>query len=536
MSKKSFVKGAIILGLAGLTVQILGAVFRIPLANIIGDKGMGYFSTAYPIYIFLLVFSTAGIPAAISKLVSEKSAVGNRLGAHRVFKISFVLMFAIGITTSAILFFGAKYLVYNVFRNPGAYLSMVTIAPALLLVPVMAAFRGYFQGLQDMKPTAISQIVEQIFRVPIGLFLAFFLVSKGLEYAAAGATSGAAFGTIAGTLILMVIYFNRRKGIRKEIRESVSADNESSRRILYKILSISIPITIGAAVLPIMNLIDVSIVMRRLQDTGFTPEAANALWGQLSGMAGPIINIPQALTMSIAMSLVPTISGAFGRKDFSFLQYNVQMGLRVSMIIGLPCAFGLMTLSQQIMLLIYPMQKASAMNASTSLFILAFGVIFLSVVQTFAGILQGLGRPFIPVVNLLSGVLVKAVLTYILTGIPSLNVQGAAIGTSAAYIVVSVLNFIAVKKYTHTHFDIGLTFIKPLISGIVMSICVFGFYEIGHSFISQNLSTAISVLVGGASYVITLILFKAITAEDMKMMPKGDKLIKILEKLKLMPR
>lgn len=534
MSRKSFLRGAIVLGIAGLIVKVLGAFFRIPLANVIGDEGMGYYQTAYPIYVFLLVLSTSGIPTAISKIVSEKNAAGNRHGAHRVFRISFILLFFIGVTTSSFLFFGAGYLVHAL-KNPGAYYAMIAIAPALLFVPVMAAYRGYFQGLQDMKPTAVSQVVEQAFRVAVGLFLAYSLVSKGLQHAAAGASFGAAAGAIAGSAAIIGIYLLKRKHIHNQIRESRHSDKDSAGRILYKIFIIAIPITIGAAIMPIMNMIDVAIVMRRLQEVGFTPDAANSLYGQLTGMAGPLINFPQVLSMSIALSLVPAISAAYERKDYQFLQYNIKTGVRVSIIIGLPCAFGLMVLSEPIMLLLYPMQKASAVSAAPSLSILAFGVIFLSTVQTLTGILQGLGKPIIPVVNLMIGSIFKVACTFILAGIPEINVKGAAAGTVAAYAVASLLNLIAVKKYTHTHFDFSLTIAKPLAAALVMSVAVIGSYDLLSLCLGRSLSTVGAVLTGAFVYGAMLFIIRGITYDDLKMMPKGEKIIKLLKKIRLMP-
>jgi len=532
MSKRTFLKGAVILGIAGLLVQVMGAVFRIPLANIIGDQGMGYYQTAYPIYIFLLVFSTNGAPAAISKMVSERIAVGNRTEAHRVFKLSFILMFALGIVAASVFFFGAEAIV-NALKNPGAYYSMIAIAPALLFVPMMAVYRGYFQGLQEMEPTAVSQLIEQAVRVAVGLGLAIILVPKGIEMAAAGASFGTSIGPIAGTLTLIVLYYMRRKKMALEFDNDTLHTRESAARILTKLASIAIPITIGVSILPIMNIVDVSIVMRRLQESGYTPDQANALYGQLSGMAGPIINIPQALAMSIALSLVPAVAAAKSIKDTAFLQRNIALGFRTAMIIGVPCTFGLMALSKQIMLMLYPMQVESAANGASSLFVLSIGILFLAIAQTMAGILQGLGRPSIAVMTLGAGVLVKIAATYILVGIPSLNIVGAALGSTLAYGTVGALNFAIVKRSTKTHFDIKLSLYKPLVAGIFMTAGVLSVYYVLAQIVSENLATAVSVAFGAGVYGVTLILNKGVTKEELTMLPKGAKLVKILVKLKL---
>lgn len=535
MSKKSFLRGAVILGIAGLVIKVMGAVFRIPLANIIGDTGMGYYQTAYPVYVLLLTLSTAGIPVAISRMVAERTAVGDPYEAYRIYKISFIMLFAVGVVSSSILFFGAEFIVGHL-GNPGAKYAMMAIAPALFFVPMMAASRGYFQGLQDMGPTAASQVIEQLFRVAAGLSLAILLMSRGVEFAAAGASFGATAGAIAGLAAVIGIFLYRRRTIFREINKHPKRIGQSSAGILSQILIIAVPITIGAAIMPIMNTIDVIIVINRLTASGFTHDAANSLYGQLTGMAGPLINFPQVLTQAIAMSLVPAVAAAYKRKEGDFLRYNVELGLRTALILGLPCAFGLMTLSEPIMLLLYPTQRASAVSAAPSLFILAFGVIFLATVQTLTGVLQGIGRQLIPVRNLAIGAAVKVVLTYMLTEIPEINIQGAAVGTVAAYVVASTLNLLAVRKYTGARFDLKLTVAKPLISGIVMGIFVFLFHSfvyglLGRIIESYNMSNALAtagaIVFGALIYVIMLFVTRAISSEELRLLPKGEKLIRI---------
>ena len=396
MAKKTFLKGAVILGVAGIIIKVLGAFFRIPLANIIGDTGMGYYQTAYPVYVLLLTLSTAGIPTAIARLVSERTAEGNHREAYRIFRLSFKLLFIIGIVCSAILFFGAPYIV-GMYARPEAVYAMRAIAPALFFVPLMASFRGYFQGLQEMTPTAISQVFEQLFRVIGGLSLALILVPYGLHYAAAGASFGATAGAIFGLIAIVIVYMKQRKAIRANIATSpADAVMEASGDILKKIIIIAIPITIGAAIMPIMTNIDLMIVMRRLTATGFTGEEANDLYGQLSGFAAPLINFPQVITQSMAMSLVPAIAAAHQTNDREMMNKNVTLGLRTAMLVGLPCAVGLFVLAKPIMLLLYPAEAESAASASGCLAVLAVGVIFLSSVQTLTGMLQGIGKQLIP--------------------------------------------------------------------------------------------------------------------------------------------
>lgn len=532
MAKKSFMQGAVVLGGAGLIIKLLGAFFRIPLGNLIDTDGMAYYQMAYSFYVLFLTLSTAGIPIAISKLVSERVAIGRYDEAYRVFRISFIWLFCVGIISATTLFFGAEKIAQLVRLDQVQY-SLMAIAPALVFVPVMAAYRGYFQGMQDMRPTAASQVVEQLFRVVVGFGLAYMLLPKGKPFAAAGASFGATAGAIGGLGAVAILYLMARKKLWADIRHTrPQGKGESAKSILGKILMIVIPVAIGAAIMPIMNTIDSAIVLGRLQDAGWSKDAAKELYGQLTGFAGPLINFPQVLTQAVAMSLVPTIAAAFQQKDMTFLHHNLKLGLRTSMLMGLPCAFGMMTLSQPIMLLLYPFQKASAAGAASCLFVMAFGVIFLSTVQTLTGALQGLGRPMVPVRNLFLGALVKVVLTYTLTGVYAVNVKGAAIGTVAAYVVASTLNIIAVKRLAGVKFDFMLTYVKPVSSALMMSAVAWFSYRIAFGYLGNALSTVIAIILGAAVYGAMLFATKAITDEELLMLPKGKKIAGLIGKIR----
>lgn len=529
MAKKSFVQGAVILGVAGIIIKALGAVFRIPLGNLIGDEGMAYYQAAYPIYVLFLTVATAGIPIAISRMVSERIAVGNNEGAHRVFRISFLLLFVIGATSFSICFFGASQIV-TLMGLPDAVYAMKSIAIALLVVPLMAAYRGYFQGQQNMTPTAISQVVEQFFRVGCGLFLAYMLMTKGTQYAAAGASFGAVAGAIGGFIVVVIIYIIKRNQIKQKFPSINSFERESSFSILGRIFVIAIPITIGAAIMPIMNFIDAALVMNRLQETGWEYSQAKSLYGQLTGFAGPFINFPQVLTQAVAMSIVPAIAASYKLKDYNSLRNDVQIGLRIAIIVGLPCALGLMALAEPIMIMIYPLRKASAIGAAPCLFIMAFGVIFLSTIQTLTGVLQGIGKQMIPVRNLFIGAIFKIIATYFLTGIPSINAKGAAIGTVIAYIIAAMLDLRAVQKYTGAKFDITLTYIKPAVSGIIMAGIAYGCHRFLIIPLGNGIATLLSIAIGAIVYVILLFVTKTITRDEVLRLPKGHKLVKIVDK------
>ncbi|MBS4537590.1 polysaccharide biosynthesis protein [Clostridium sp. D2Q-11] len=526
MSKSNFLKGAAILGIAGFIVKILGAIYRIPIANMIGDTGMGYYQSAYPLYTLMFALSTAGIPVAIAKIVSEKNALGDYRGAQRVFKISFIGLAIGGILTSSFVFIGAKFIADKV-GNSNSYYAMLALAPALLFTPIMSAFRGYFQGRQDMTPTAVSQVIEQLSRVSVGLILVSVLLKldKGLPMAAGGASFGASAGALLGTITILYIYFKRRRKIRREIRKSPRFDKESTNKIIKDILSIAIPITIGASVIPLFGTIDVAIVMRRLQDIGYTEVEASGLYGQLTGMAQTLINFPQVFSVAIAASLVPAISTAFARRDFREIRKTTTSGFRVTLLIGLPAAMGLFVLANPIVKLLYFSNPIEVQESAGSILqVLAFSVIFLTLVQSLTAILQGMGKPFIPVRNLIIGALVKVVIVYVLTGIPEIGIKGAAISTITAYSIAAILNFIAVKRYTKIKFNIINMVIKPIASVAIMTIIVWFSYNITNSMIGNKLATLVAIGFGGISYGLALLMTGAITSRDFELLPGGNKL------------
>ncbi len=544
MAKKSFIQGAAVLAAAGLLVKVLGAVFKIPLGNMIGADGMAYYSPAYYVYSFFLVLATAGIPVAISRMVSERTSFGKFGEAHRVFKISTVLMTVIGSISFLIVFFGAE-LLSGLFNMPEAALAMRAIAPALLFVPVMAAYRGYFQGMQDMAPTAVSQVIEQVFRVAVGLFLAWFFFksaeSLGVasryspqESGAAGATLGAAAGAIGGLLVMLIIYAFNKARIKSRIarqKKGMRSSRESSASILAKIAAIAIPITIGASIMPLVNMIDVAVVVNRLEATGWDPAVAKNMYGQLSAFAGSLINFPQVLTQAVAMSLVPLVAAAYKQKDMAYLRENVQNGLRMSLILGMPCAFGLFALAEPILVLLYPAQKASAISAAPCLMVMSIGVVFLACVQTLTSVLQGVGRQMIPVRNLAIGIVAKVIITWFLTGVTAINILGAATGTVVAYLIAAILNIRAVRKYTGTQFDFGMILVKPFISSGVMAICTWAAYRLLYMALDgSRFATAIAILFAVLVYVVMILVTQAITKEELAKMPKGDKIARLLDR------
>lgn len=541
MTEKSLVKGAAVLAAAGIIVKVFGAAFRILLAGLITDEGMAYYSPAYYIYAVLLVVSTSGIPIAISRMVSERYAIGRYDEADRVFHISRYLMIGLGLAGFIVLFFFAGTIA-QATNLEGSELAMQATAPALLLVPIMSSYRGYFQGQQLMAPTALSQTIEQIFRVVFGLLLALVLMRgtlfadgyTDLQRGAAGGCFGASAGAVGGLAVMIVIYILARKGLKQRIRRSSGGERESAGSILKSIVLIAVPITIGATLMPLVNLVDATVVNTRLLHAGFDPSTAKALYGQLTGFCEPIVALPQVLMSAIVMSIVPMVAAANKVNDREKLQGTISLGFRMATIIAFPCAIGLIILARPALTMLFFTQKESAANAAPSLQVLGASFVLLALITIMTGILQGVGKQGYPVINLFLGLLVKVVLTWVLVGTPEVNVVGAPLGTMAAYLIAAVLDFICVLRFTGARVSFRLMIVKPFVSAAVMGVCVWLVYKGLFMLLGSNtVATLVSIVIGVMVYGVMIIRTRTIEREEMLDISIGRKLVSVCDRLKL---
>ncbi len=521
MQKKnvSFLQGAAILMIAGVIIKIIGAFFRIPLGLILNSDGTSYYQSAYPFYVSLLVLSTAGFPAAIAKLVSAKVAVNDEEGANQVFQVAFRLMFLIGLGGMLIMLFGSRFLA-NFVGNPDSVYSFQALSLALFFASMMSAYRGYFQGLQNMIPYAISQTVEQLGRCIVGLALAYFLLGIGKPIAAAGATFGATIGAIVGTTYLWFRFKRHNKGQKLTPLKNPLIKKE----IVKDILRLAIPITIGASVVPLLSLADAAIVMNRLLEIGYGDQAKN-MYSYLTFFAASINNLPQVILTSIQLSILPAVSAFAASGTKEKLQETINAGIKVSVIIGAPSAVGLFVLAEPVIRLLYPGQEDVIQFAPDVLRIISIGLIFLSIFQSSTGILQGLQHQMRPAINLLLGAAVKVFLCYTLVAIPSLNIKGAAISTVAAYAIAAGLNMLTLKSVTKQKTSVLSLILKPIVASLVMGVLVYGIQTVGAMVMPSKLATVLAILGGGISYLFLLFSLKTFTEADIDLMP-GKRLIR----------
>lgn len=534
-TQKNFVKGAAILGIAGIIVKIIGAFFRIPLTNIIGSEGIGYYQMAYPIYSMLLVISTAGLPTAISKLVAEHVAQDNFADAHYTFQVAWRVLLVLGIATSGVMIFLAQP-ISQLQQSPPAAYSLLAISPALFFVALISAYRGYFQGLQYMVPTAVSQLLEQVFKLIAGLFLADFLykLTDKVEFGAMGAVIGVSISEIVAMLYIMITYKRRKGNIISRIRNlDPQGASKRFKKIFKQIIIIAVPVTLGACVMPIVNAIDSFIVPTSLQKIGNTQEVSASLYGMLTGVVNPLINMPAVLSLALAMSLVPAISQSQAQDDARSVAEKSSFGFKLALLVGLPCAIGLFLLAEPVITLLYRSLKPGEVEIAVPLLQLAASeILFLTMIQTMTGILQGFGKPVLPVISLAVGAVVKIALSIVLIGDPDINIYGAVLGTIACYAIAAVMDVAFVVINTNFKLSIANHILKPVLASVALGIVVWLVYRaIGN--ISNTLGVTAAIIAGLLIYLIVLMLTKGLTPEELKMVPGGDKIKRLMIKLRI---
>ncbi|MCQ2358441.1 MAG: polysaccharide biosynthesis protein [Phascolarctobacterium sp.] len=469
-TNKNFLKGTLILTLSSIVVKVIGSLNWIFLSRVLGGEGIGLYQMGFPIYLMAITVSSAGIPVAISIITSEKLANKDYRGAKRVFNVSLRLLFISGLIFSSALLFGAGWLTENHFiRDARAYYSIIALAPAVFFVTFLASFRGYLQGWQIMTPTAWSEVVEQIMRVITMLIFADMFLPYGLAYAAGGASMGAGVGAFCALLVLCWFYARLKKRMQKEIEaQDDSAPVEAAMHIVKRLLALALPVSLSSLMLPIGANLDLLIVPQRLEVAGFEIRHATELFGYLTGMAVPLVNLATIFTAAMTISLVPAISESRTLNAYDAIRDKIRIAFRVALIITFPCFMGLFFLAEKVAALIYNAPLAASAIQSMSV-----GILFLGMHQISTGILQGLGHTGIPVINMIIACVAKIVLSWILTAMPDLGIKGAAMATVADFAVAAILNMIFIYKYTAYKLSFG-SIIRPAIASSIMGAVIYG--------------------------------------------------------------
>ena len=507
-----FLKGTLILTIAGFVVKAIGSINWILLSRILGGEGIGIYQMAFPIYLLLLQVSSAGVPIAISILTAERLALNDYTGAKRVFNISFTMLTITGLIASLAMFFGADWLISSgIIQESRAYYSLIALAPAIFFVTWISCFRGYIQGYEMMTPTAMSQIVEQILRVVVMLGAAAILLPYGLPEAAGGASLGAGIGAFGAFLVLLYYYYKLPKA--PATGESFKGQRESSKEVLTRLIWLALPISLASIMLPLTANLDLIIVPRRLLVAGFSLNEATELFGYLTGMAVPLINLATIITAALATSIVPSISHAFAKHDHEGI-YNCTAGaMRLSFMGTVPFTVMLYVLAAPTVTLIYNAPKAEMATQ-----IVAFAIFFLGIHQVTTGILQGLGKPRIPVINMAIAIIIKVILNWNLTAIPELGIGGAAWATVADIGFAALLNLIYIKKYTGYFLDFSILW-KNVVSAGIMGVLIYMSYQALSTTLPMWANFLLTGIEGLVLYVIIMVLLKGLDKNDGAGMP-----------------
>lgn len=521
--RQGFLKGAAILSMSTIIVKVVGLLFSIPLANIISEAAMGYFNAAYTVFSVFNAIATAGLPVAISKMISSAYALGKKKQADRIFSVAFIAFFILGLVSSSAMFIFSDQIA-QLIRNPDASFSIKALAPTVFFVCIMSSIRGYFQGRSNMVPTAVSQIIESVAKVIIGISLALYvdtyLQDDRLSAAAAiiGVSASAALGAV-----YLLFYKRYRKSREKGI---ASPDRSVSSRgeIAKSMFRLAIPIAIGSCLLYILDLVDLNIINGRLQDilkfNATETSALSSIWSNTL----KIYDLPGAIVIALSSSILPAISGAFSRKETGTITRMTSAGLRISLLVTIPCAVGFFIFSGPLARLFY-YRPIVAEGVEKLLAYAAAGVVFNGTLYITNSIMQAHGKVNIPVINMTIGGIVRIACNYILVAIPEINIAGAAIATVVSTFVTMILNLIAVYRLV-PKVDNPFHMILPIvISAIVMGASAYAAFYGLNLFLPEKIALVLAIIVAVSVYFTLAILTKAIKESDLRMLPKGDRLV-----------
>ena len=512
-NNSKFLKGTMILTISSIIVKVIGSLNWIILSRVLGGEGIGLYQMGFPIYLMAITVSSAGVPVAISIITSEKLANKDYRGAKRVFNVSLRLLLLTGLLFSSALLFGADFLINNqIIRDSRAYYSIIALAPAVFFVTFLASFRGYLQGWQIMTPTATSEVVEQLVRVITMLVFADLFMPYGLAYAAGGASMGAGAGAFCALLVLMWFYRRLKRRLHAEIEaQDDSIPVESAGHIIKRLLKLALPVSLTSLMLPIGANLDLLIVPQRLEVAGFNVRHATELFGYLTGMAVPLVNLATIFTAAMTISLVPSISESRALERFDSIREKIRLAFRVAMIITFPCFMGLFFLAEKVAALIY-----NAPGAAGAIQTMSVGILFLGMHQISTGILQGLGKTAIPVINMILACVVKVVLSWWLTAIPVLGIKGASMATVADFAVAAIINMGFIYKYTGFTFSLG-SLLKPLLASGFMGAVIYAVLSF-----TQQLGmwcVLFAMVAAVPAYALALIAVGGLTKEDLDNVP-----------------
>lgn len=570
--KQSFLEGAFILALGTLIVKVIGVFFKMPLSNLLGGVGGSYFMAAYTIFNMIFSLAVTGFPVAISKMVSENIALGRYKDAKRVLRVALLIFSVSSIVFFLFMFLGAAPF-SRLIKLEGAKRSIMALSPAIIFTCLMSAYRGYYQGMQNMFPTAISQVIEAVTKLCLGIGFAYAMQKyavnayektgmvfgvAGLDksaaaieistYSAAAAILGITVSTFAGLVFVYLRHTIKGDGITKEMVKN-SPNPHSKRLTAYKMLSIAIPICLGAIAVNLTTFIDTVSVMSRLEHamakdsqqilkmfSDLIPkdmpvaEIPSYLYGSYSMFSVSIFNLVPALTATIGISALPMISAAHAKRSGKEVREGVSSVLRVTAMLAIPAGLGISFLSEPITQLLYYARPMEAQIAAILLKTLGIASIFVAFTAPLNSMLQAIGKVTIPVKLMIIGGAIKLIINFIFVSIPRFNILAVSWGTLICYVLIVAVSAFILFQNIRAKFDFKGIILKPVFSGILCGLSASVSYNLLTKLVDSRLMLFVSIAIGGIVYAVSLILVKGIQKADVLLLPKGKKIAKVLEK------
>ncbi|MCI8835360.1 MAG: polysaccharide biosynthesis protein [Ruminococcus sp.] len=544
--KDDFLMQGMILAVAMVLTKVIGVVYRIPLTNILGDEGIGFYGYAFEVYAMALMLSSLSLPTAVSKLVASRMAMRQRRNAFRVFQCAFVFSATVGILTTLLIFFGAESISVNLMKSPLSVYALRVLAVGLFIVAILGVLRGYFQGLGTMMPTAVSQIMEQIVNAAVSLIGAGILFRIGTNlaeekeeellgaaYGAAGGTLGTVAGAVAALFFLVFSFLAYRGVIRRQIRMDRSSKRESYGRILRILLLTILPVIFSTAIYNINQILDLTIFNGIMSAQGYTEKEYMALQGIYTGKYNVLINVPLAVANGLASSVIPSLTAAVAKRDKGQIHEKIEQTIRLTMVIAIPCFVGFTVLASPLMVLLFNDDSATP---ATLLLFGAVTVILYSYSTISNSILQGLDEISTPARNAGISLIVHLVALFLMLVLLKWNIY-ALVGSNIVFsLCMSILNARAIRKTCGYRQELDRTFIKPLTAAVIMGIVIYVLHLVlDLLFSGRFLATTVSVLVAVVVYGIAALKLGVLLKSDFKTLPQGEKIYRFCRRHHLLP-
>ena len=530
--KNLIVQGSI-LALASIVVRLIGIIYRIPLTNIVGNEGMGYYGFAFEVYSFLVILSTSAIPVAVSKLTAARIAKKEYKNAQAVFRCSIKFAAVLSGSLALITFIGAPFISKVMFGGITEVApALRVLAPTVFVCAVMGVFRGYTQGLGNMTPTAFSQVVEQIINAIVSVVAAAILISKGAAYGAAGGTMGTLMGAVASLVFLYFVYTSNQPVIRRRIKKDPTKKAMSDQDV-YRLIGLTVlPLILTSTIYQISSLLDSSLFCNILKAIGYQSSFISSLYGIYSSKYQLLINLPLGITAALTVAMMPGIAGAIAINDKQQVREQIDTVIRFTLLIAIPCAVGVAVMGGPIMQMLF--------NDATTLpgRMLAVGavtIVFYAFSTLTSTILQGSNYMRIPVINAAISLGVHIVFTVVLLAFADLHIFALIYGNIIFSFCMCVLNIRSLAKLIDYEMDIVKMAASPAIASLIMGAVTFFVYKGLIYLIHSNLvSTMISILIAVIIYAVIMVLTRGVTEEELYMFPKGDAIVRFLDRFHLL--